>query len=370
MKLSVLALGLCLSVMFGGCASLTVDVKVLDNEKLDPIAVLTDALHRKQARVDKLQADAQAAAKQIAEAGVQQMAKDNPSLVSAQDRTAIVLAIETHFTQAIAKASNHYRNARAELHKVEMEVPDPMRKNAQVLDKLSAVKDEYLRGDADLTGATQSYLDDVRKLPGVDAKNVDEHLDRLRQVLDDAVVAHAGDFSDILREARLAAIVGAPDEAWSSIVNKVYGGGCFGNVDVAVINENPPSSNKPRNKPVPEFSLKGVRLDSGSVTRAAFQGIKELVRVAAASAGIPLPESGSGAAAPTEPEGPTPKKREQTASTKRKYVRQSLLQFFDSVSLHGSTASDPKTTDEQRGKAIDAIKDAINVLSQAVASDT
>lgn len=86
--------------------------------------------------------------------------------------------------------------------------------------------------------------------------------------------------NDIFNDPFASVVINAPDEFWQGTYNRTYGLGTVGNTDIAIKMES-----------AGNFTIKGVREDASKVTPAAFQGIQQALKVAAAFEGIPLPSA-------------------------------------------------------------------------------
>lgn len=91
--------------------------------------------------------------------------------------------------------------------------------------------------------------------------------------------------SDLTVDPDISLIASAPPRAWSGTFNRVYGHGNIGNTDIAIVAS---TDYADASGGVPTFVMKGIRLDASNVTRATFQGIKDMLRVAAVASGVPL----------------------------------------------------------------------------------
>lgn len=98
----------------------------------------------------------------------------------------------------------------------------------------------------------------------------------------------------LLEDALASVIVDAPEDKWDGKFNRVYGSGGLGNTDIAVVMQG-----------LGDFMLKGVRVDASKVTSAAFDAIGSTIKVVAAAYGVPIAggaASSSGAANATAPD--------------------------------------------------------------------
>jgi len=91
--------------------------------------------------------------------------------------------------------------------------------------------------------------------------------------------------TDLTVDPDISVIASAPPRAWSGTFNRVYGHGNIGNTDIAIVAS---TDYADASGGVPTFVMKGIRLDASNVTRATFQGIKDMLRVAAVASGVPL----------------------------------------------------------------------------------
>jgi hypothetical protein len=150
---------------------------------------------------------------------------------------------------------------------------------------------ELLKLGAELSKATQSlrstlpelYLElgmargDAERRSRSDA----DAAKSLQQNVSRAVTSLIGR-NGIVEDRYASVIVSAdPEKYWRGTFNRTYGIGTIGNTDIAIKMDG-----------LANFSLKGVRMDASKVTPAAFQGLQQVIKVAAAVYGVPLP-SGS-----------------------------------------------------------------------------
>ena len=352
-----------------GCAYMRIEVKVLDSTKLDRLEVLQRAAPEMQIRaqrlvsgpeVDKIQEEIRL----DRESAVGQAILEG--LASETDREALQRPALAMTSGPVGSAREHYAKALAKFAEFNAIAPSEYaERRAQALSSLDTAAAECQLGDQALMNLAPIVDDlyaDLARLPTKDGGKHD--YSRRRAALRAAIVRQASAAQThsgaLLSAAELAMVVGAPDVAWSGLYNHVYGGGQFGNVDVAVIQENvatgPETSGSATVSPlqggVPAFYLKGVRLDSGSVTRATFQGVKDLLRVARAVAGLPASGSSS-----TAQDGPAARRSRDEADAEA--IRQSSVAWLDDVFLLSGTLVDPKADEASRDQVIASLKSAL-----------
>jgi hypothetical protein len=149
-------------------------------------------------------------------------------------------------------------------------------------------------------------------------------------------------------------VINAPCDAWRAMFNNAKGLGTGGNTDIAI-----------KMQELADFTLKGVRVDATKVTQAAFQGVNQAVKIAAAAYGVPV-KTGSGAAKDGESKDTNGtdlsaadaavRAANAKLRSKREAARSILRVVAQQQALATATGDAAKA---QREQAIQLIKDAI-----------
>ena len=138
--------------------------------------------------------------------------------------------------------------------------------------------------------------------------------------------------TDLSIDPDISLIASAPQRAWSGTFNRVYGHGNIGNTDIAIVAS---TDYADASGGVPTFVMKGIRLDASNVTRATFQGIKDMLRVAAVASGVPL----AGAVAQTNPQPGTSSTGKGTSDQTNEGISHAAATTSTNASLERSRAA-------------------------------
>jgi|GEM_PF-4835567 len=186
---------------------------------------------------------------------------------------------------------------------------------------------------------------------------------RAGAALAEQIAGLTGDL-DILGDPQASLAINAPAHYWQGVYNEAYGGGGPGNIDVAIV----------MNK-IGSFSVKGLRHDTGAVTAATFEVLRQTIRVAAAAGGVPIPITGTpapeGEAAATEATDPLTALRVAAArETQAAETRELAVAAFLRASLGGGNgAALDGTDDAARSTAVAHARNMFQVLQQSVDED-
>lgn len=365
-KTSLLPLPLALA----GCASLEARVSVFDPSQLDPIVVLLESLPRVEETVaPSRRIEAQDAFADKAKALARSFLKlpglidDNFSIdtflennevfwrKALMDRDGHLIDATQHLARALAISPEDRGNCRAHV------IGILMRAQRDYLSADSRLYEAIDQFDADLTALLSSAK--ARLRDSEFAALALEQVRVVRELRDWTCTSGLGfmsNTSDLVSDAQAALVAGAPDRCWKAVYNRVYGAGEWGNVDIAVIKETASGGGETS---VPLFSLKGVRVDSGTVTRATFAGLKEAMRVAAVAMGVPAPQE-SGAAGPEGgSDSPPDAAQAQHEQTK---LRQEMLGALEEWLRSGPTLYQAGATDSQKSAARQRLAGALAPL--------
>lgn len=369
-----------------GCASLDAQVYVFDESHLDPMVVLFASLPRIEAHVATSRTPGKQKAfldlrERLATEFVDLGTRKGFAVIAKGDVPGYLAKNRQFVERALLSREADLTAAGDSLEKArQVSIEQREAKRDTVLADLRDAENHYRAADGhvyeaiavfdgDLEALFSAYADapaaktedGASKLMELAQKKA-ETLRELRQWVRDAREGYLARTDEFLADARTAMVVGAPDACWRAVYNKVYGGGHWGNVDIAVIKETATSSGKaavPGGRVLPEFSLKGVRVDAGTVSRATFAGIKEALNIAALAFGLPPAPTSSG----TPPAGaPAPEPDADASEHERLRVRQEVLGALDAWLLSGPTAYAGVGTAEERAAAVARLRTALDPL--------
>jgi hypothetical protein len=374
--------------LLSSCASLRTEVKVLDQTQLDPVTLLLEAVPRMRERAaavlrsGELPAIASTVVEEVTPivgAKIDEWASSKDPILAKEDLPRLKEALADYLRVPFNRAEQAYRvgvDAALRASVILAAERSNPKQRQKLMGHLTEARDAFAGGDAALVA---DAIEHAIRLVGADVEKVqqitgaeEEEIHRLQLEVEQLLVrlrptlkriefraqvasTHA---SALIEDAKLALVVSAPDEAWESLYNQVWAEGRFGNVDIAVIKESNSSGTDRIGKGVPEFSLKGVRLDAGSVTRATFQGVKEMLRVAAAMGRVPMSAGGDAAGTELEPDS-SARDREIESEAERDGLRQSAVHLLDALVVLGPAASHASATAERREAAIEELTSAL-----------
>jgi hypothetical protein len=367
------------------CASLEAKVSVFDASQLDPLVVLYDSLPRIEAhvapsRLAESQEGFHRTVRELTATFIELGRSDGVSVISQNDVPEYLRANRDKFERALLQREKELAAASTQLAQAR-HIPVEARgvRRAEALARVQSAQEHFLAADLAVHAAIDVYDVDLESLivafratPAAQgaaggAKIRELAMAKAKALRDlRAWVRQSGEgfltrTQDFLADSRTAQVVGAPDACWRAVYNKVYGGGRWGNVDIAVIKETAASHTSEgavHGSGLPEFSLKGVRVDSGTVTRATFAGIKEALNIAALAFGVPPATTSSGTAqAPAAPVGDAEQLRHEATR-----MEQEVLGALDAWLLSGETAYAANQDLPSRERAITALRNSLDPL--------
>jgi hypothetical protein len=351
-----------LTLVMTGCATMTVDVRILNREYLDSLPALVARVQNTEAAVRaKLARNEFAVKEQELLALIDHW--ESPQLpvgdLGKRFKAELKATVIKQFAQAknlyiqgvdAAGAAREINDAKApESHVADMEIAKTQEDaSAHPLDRREA----YTRAAAKFRAADTTLLE-LPSLVGELLANagVSGPLDNgtsASAVVEKEVAGLIGGHG-LLEDALASVIVDAPDAQWNGKFNRAYGTGGLGNTDIAVVMQG-----------LGDFTLKGVRVDASKITSAAFDAVGSTIKVVAAAYGVPSGGGGtasaSGGATSTSPDADLRAADQARLAAELKLRRQqrAFADILRAIVREKTTLAD----DTSRGQAIKRIQSA------------